>query len=273
MSAENQPNSPAQPPSPTNPAADDVRPRQGGGAAKHLHWTTIAIDLAVVVIGVFIGMQATNWNQNRLDHQRETEYIARLTRDFDKIDARLTDNIERLQVIADAPLRVLADIKAFRSQGQWPRPKQAILEDLSKTLQNRIPAPRAATFVELLSAGQLGLIRNTGLRDALLDYDMREGFAQKAFDVIVQNNAPHMDALLAHLEFDPRSNLGTSGDARFPRIWADVDLPGLGTDPKVVTALNMYAFSSSNQLLLANVQRNKAREVMVILKSDAAANR
>lgn len=34
-------------------------------------WTAIAIELAIVVVGVFIGMQVSNWNQDRIE-RRET---------------------------------------------------------------------------------------------------------------------------------------------------------------------------------------------------------
>ena len=37
---------------------------------KHQHWTTIGIDLVIVVIGVFIGMQASNWNAERETNQQ-----------------------------------------------------------------------------------------------------------------------------------------------------------------------------------------------------------
>lgn len=38
------------------------------------NWTAIAIDLLIVIIGVFLGVQASNWNQARLE-QRETRQL------------------------------------------------------------------------------------------------------------------------------------------------------------------------------------------------------
>ena len=32
---------------------------------KHQHWTAIGIELVIVVVGVFIGMQVSNWNEDR----------------------------------------------------------------------------------------------------------------------------------------------------------------------------------------------------------------
>jgi len=36
------------------------------------NWTNVAIELAIVVVGVFIGMEVSNWNQSRIE-RRETE--------------------------------------------------------------------------------------------------------------------------------------------------------------------------------------------------------
>jgi hypothetical protein len=31
------------------------------------NWTAIAIDFLIVVLGVFVGIQVSNWDSNRLD--------------------------------------------------------------------------------------------------------------------------------------------------------------------------------------------------------------
>ena len=42
--------------------------------AEHLkaqNWTAVGLDLAIVIVGVFIGTQVSNWNQSRIE-KRET---------------------------------------------------------------------------------------------------------------------------------------------------------------------------------------------------------
>ena len=41
-------------------------------------WVAITIELAIVIIGVFIGMQVTNWNQERLENRETQQILARL---------------------------------------------------------------------------------------------------------------------------------------------------------------------------------------------------
>ena len=37
----------------------------------HHNWFAVAVDLAIVVVGVFLGTQANNWNQDRIDRVDE----------------------------------------------------------------------------------------------------------------------------------------------------------------------------------------------------------
>ncbi len=45
---------------------------------KDQNWLAVGIDFAIVVIGVFIGIQVANWNDARSDHNQETELLIEL---------------------------------------------------------------------------------------------------------------------------------------------------------------------------------------------------
>ncbi|MBL0164133.1 MAG: hypothetical protein IPP82_11000 [Xanthomonadales bacterium] len=51
---------------------------------KHQHWTAIGIELVIVVLGVFLGMQVSNWNESRRDHDREGAYLSRIAAELDE---------------------------------------------------------------------------------------------------------------------------------------------------------------------------------------------
>ena len=194
--------------------------------------------------------------------------LGRLGRDFAAIDARLTENVSRWQVKTSAALDVLADVEAYKAQGRWPRAKADTLAAVSGVFDGRIPAPRAATYIELLSAGRLGLIRDPRLRDALLAYDMQVGFAQTAYEVLVQRVQPYMGPLVGHLRLDRA--VAADNAAPIPAlmnrsVWSDIDLQGLAADPRLTEAFNMYASASRNQLVVARLQQEKARDVLALL--------
>ena len=58
------------------------------------NWTAISIELLIVVLGVFIGVQAANWNQQRLE-RRETEQL------LEQVDVELTSLIRYIDSLDD----------------------------------------------------------------------------------------------------------------------------------------------------------------------------
>ena len=61
---------------------------------RNQDWTAIAIDFFIVVVGVFIGIQVSNWNDARLREATASEYIDRIREDLagnrDDLSQRLT---------------------------------------------------------------------------------------------------------------------------------------------------------------------------------------
>ena len=65
----------------------------------HHNWFAVAVDFVIVVIGVFVGIQASNWNQARIQRQQAREYRAMLLNDLDENLANLeTPGYKRLDV-------------------------------------------------------------------------------------------------------------------------------------------------------------------------------
>lgn len=50
-------------------------------------WTAITIELAIVILGVFIGTQVSNWNQERLERQETQRMLLQLMPQFDFLQA------------------------------------------------------------------------------------------------------------------------------------------------------------------------------------------
>ena len=51
-------------------------------ALREREWSAIAIDFIIVVVGVFLGLQVDNWNQDRNDRSRAQAYLLRLHNDL-----------------------------------------------------------------------------------------------------------------------------------------------------------------------------------------------
>ena len=49
---------------------------------RHQEWTAIAIDFVIVVIGVVVGIQVSNWNEELETRRKAEVFTARLTADL-----------------------------------------------------------------------------------------------------------------------------------------------------------------------------------------------
>ncbi len=142
---------------------DDTQSRRVAEPVKHLHWTTIAIDLVIVVVGVFIGMQASNWNQQHATDEQSAVFTARLRSDMRGEDWNYQFLIAyNREVLANANRAVDAlDGKATLSD-------EALLVSAYRATQYRQRNRRGSTYDELIATGTIGLIRNPMLRDTAI---------------------------------------------------------------------------------------------------------
>jgi hypothetical protein len=242
--------------------------------AEHIrtqNWTAIGIDFVIVVIGVFVGIQVANWNQTRQEHAREAGFASRLLEDFEGIDARLTDNAVRWQSNLDAANRLLADLDVRGSTGQWPREKAALLEDLNEILSARTPAQRSATYDEMKADGQLGILQDARLRDALRTYDDRATAVAQYHPILMARIDPFRPIVIGHLRFD-RTLTAESVIAMLDRkvarggYFIDVDLEALAAEPMLRQALTVYAQNFLDLLVMTRVQQRFAQPVLVKLR-------
>ena len=76
-------------------------------------WLGVGIDFLILIVGVFLGLQAQDWNQSRLDRKTERDYLERLQGDFGTIVADLErDPMVRID---DYRLETLAQDRSFRA--------------------------------------------------------------------------------------------------------------------------------------------------------------
>ncbi len=82
---------------------------------KHQHWSAIGIELVIVVVGVFIGMQVSNWNQARVERERTALVL-------DAFRADMRDYIRVARTYGDKATKGLAAFDAARARGEKPAP-------------------------------------------------------------------------------------------------------------------------------------------------------
>ena len=147
-------------------------------AMRQQNWFTVVLEILIVVIGLFIGLQVDDWNQRRIDRSTEAAYLRELLEDFEANRASLEKTSQRLETI-------LRNTNALLGQSVLEEPDWTIaqLNDAFVWTQN-MPAFIAVvrTYINLKGSGDLRLIRNRELKNDLAQY-----FAESDLTVLVQN--------------------------------------------------------------------------------------
>lgn len=130
---------------------------------REQNWTAIGIDFVIVVVGVFVGIQVSNWNQDLADQRLGQFYATRLTADLERDLAgrrALVSYYAAVLQSVDRTDALLADPQAD--------PKELIVNAYRASEINYRP-PSRATWDEIVSSGDTGLLPRN-VTDRAADY-------------------------------------------------------------------------------------------------------
>ena len=135
-------------------------------------WTAVTIDFAIVVVGVFVGIQAANWNDMRADEARARGYLERIHNDVEADLANYQNRIRFWKAVSNYGRTGLDYVDGGRSPDltQWD-----LLLAYFQASQVGEFWTRSTTYDELKGAGELNLIANLDLRNALANYYTEAG--------------------------------------------------------------------------------------------------
>jgi hypothetical protein len=132
-------------------------------AVREQNWFAVAIEFVIVVLGVVIGFQVNAWNEYRIDRERERDYLERLLSDIEESVDRFEGAIAFRREVRSIGLRSLD----YVSGDLQPSSDFALVHDFFQASQAGGANVVNATYSELLSRGELGLITDQALREAL----------------------------------------------------------------------------------------------------------
>jgi hypothetical protein len=222
---------------------------------KSRDWFTVVLEVAIVVVGIFIGLQVDDWNQTRKDRAAEQRYLERLAIEVaenrDGALARMESHERRARILR-LTFRYLRD-------GQSELPTKA---DLSRALCRWHVLPsfrlRTNTYDELVATGNLTLIESEDIRNLLLEAHSQHEVARQQLalfgDTIQEIAAPFRpfldwSPLLASEQEEDFRSLNIVGGS------CNVDLEGLRL---VGGVLSIMAELYRSQAIFADYRRLEA---------------
>jgi hypothetical protein len=153
------------------------------GHVRQQQWSAIAIDFVIVVVGVFVGIQASNWNEERALRERERIHLEQLLIDLESDRATGAQGIRAANSIDVAAAVVLSVLEGT------PQAATTSDADLMRFLllagYAYLPQSNLTTYNEMISTGALGLLQSVELKRALGDY-YRTASVGRQWDVLLR---------------------------------------------------------------------------------------
>lgn len=145
--------------------------------AARQNWFGVALDLVILILGVFLGMQVNNWNTARLDENKGKVYRSRLAAD---LDANLKDLDNRQLYYTVTKAHAQAALDAL-DEPTGTDPAQ-FLVDAYQASQISPRKLRRFTYDEVISTGNVEILGNARLRNRLANYYTDAATMEVTFD-------------------------------------------------------------------------------------------
>ena len=144
--------------------ADPVASRGNG-----FDWPHALVELATVVVGILIALALNNWAEARHNAALESGYLERLLADSTENITLLEERIQTHRRRADRLARLITWLK---NGGQSPS-NDEVSDVLCKWFLQPAMRLRRETYAELISTGNLSLLRDVPLRGLLEQAETR----------------------------------------------------------------------------------------------------
>lgn len=228
-------------------------PRRIAEHVKAHNWFAVAIDFVIVVIGVYIGVQVSNWNDARKASNAQSELLERLADELQIVEPILAQWVEQMEATTASTGAV---VEALRKESP-PADLAAFRNDLSQANFVRTMPALSANYIALVSSGGIASIKDEALRVALIRYGDYQAQAERFYPVALAT------------VFDPSANYFASVDwAMNPAAWeGEGAILGFDWEKLRVSRGEMQAWVTfQNELVeLSKKQLEEVRAILTIL--------
>lgn len=224
--------------------------KRAAEALKRQDWAAIIIEFLLVVIGVLLAFQISEWAAGREDRRVRAESVERLLHESEQDVARLRD------IMTPSKTLLLPNMKIAAANLTNPNPTPKIAEIMRDSILGSavLPKPDAPDTVyrELVASGRFGEIGDVRMRDAVSDYASALSYLNQAVDYARDGISRQWDGDTVHFAYGS----ATPGVRR-----VDVDFRKLSTNR---TAQDQFIGRLGSQQFVINNYNNAllAAEVM-----------
>jgi hypothetical protein len=205
------------------------------------NWAAVGVELLVVVVGVFVGLQASNWNDERLERAQERDYLIHLHEDISDSAAGLKNDIAAVENQLSAQAIILTALNECVVQEE----DQEIIQ-LGFASLGHVNPPRffRRTVDELTSSGRLHIVQSTDLKAELARIVALLEYREKVQETVFRRMEHHLNPVQAQLQFDLSTPI--DGYPNYPTVTFDIQK--LCKHPENAAAISTISFISRSRL-------------------------
>lgn len=225
-----------------------------GRSIRNQDWFTVTIELIVVVVGIFLGLQVTDWNDARKARADERLYLERL---HDELVLATDQIASRAETLADWKQRCVTALEAMNAGDLGEMTAEEFGWALILVQRNSLVDSEITTIEELIATGNLAKISDADLRNRIAESYLTTESLGRYIELVAARTATLLPIL--HTRFQPSID-GTSLD----RIIYDFDRLAADTE-----FINAYA-NALNMLSTNEWWMNQAVEEFRALRDEVA---
>ena len=176
-------------------------------AIRQQDWFTVVLEFVIVVFGIFVGLQANEWAQERQDRKHEQAALERL----------FLESQNALQLLHEDLQGTLHINRLRRNAVQFvdsdaPVPENQLPLKIGINTLARFPSvlPVSVTYDELKSSGQMQLIRSAALREQVAEFHTDITAFTQLLQGFGDGTASFWDAYQRHVIWDYNPDATTS---------------------------------------------------------------
>jgi len=241
--------------------------RRFAESLKSQNWTAIWIEFILLVSGVFLGIQVSNWNAERHESAKQAIYLERLHTDVIGIRERMLEHFKVYNAQVEGADYLLTLVRA--SDAEFRNivvDKDRVASSIAAVLAIRIPPSVPATYSEMMSEGQLSSIKNFELRDALAAYDRLSGVASQVSRNVADFKYAQDPVLIRHIVINTvvdESKLSGINDEVI-----SFDIVAMRKDPEFATTISLLRRNALNSLQQRKLQMQLVEQILTLLEQE-----
>lgn len=154
--------------------------RRLASAVRRQDWFTVFLEIAIVMIGILLGLQVNAWNQSRIDRAEEAVFLQALYEDVLELELNsrhlIADRIEQLDALGTA-----ADVLFGRVD--WRNLTEFECDAVATSHAPGIVPTSLPSWTALQDAGRTSILTNTELKRALATLTQKRESLDRIMDV------------------------------------------------------------------------------------------